>query len=73
MLIDTGFRGEPVKVLENNGIEYKETQLKMNKMQNIIVQNVIKNIILTKEEALKHAKESGHKFLPFVRNILNFN
>jgi len=31
MLIDMGFRGSPVKILENNGIEYNEKQLNFNK------------------------------------------
>jgi len=31
MLIDMGFRGSPVKILENNGIEYNEKQLSFNK------------------------------------------
>ena len=31
MLIDMGFRGSPIKILENNGIEYNEKQLSFNK------------------------------------------
>ena len=31
ILIDMGFRGSPVKVLENNGISYKEHELQFNK------------------------------------------
>ena len=69
ILIDTGFRGTPVKILENNGFEYIEEQLEFNQLAEVNCWECRKTYNILKQGFInRHRNKYGHKILDPIRN-----
>lgn len=69
ILVDLGFRGKPVKILNNNNFDYVETQLEFSKP----LMYCNKCRFTSKDiENNKHDIE-GHTFVPLIRNKIELN
>jgi len=68
ILIDTGFRGKPVKILKNNGIKVKEHKLSFDKNA-YRHSGYTRKKFLTEEQVQKHLLTYPHDIVPeYIRN-----
>lgn len=73
ILINTGFRGIPVSVIENNGIKYTETELSFNEDAEINCFDCRTDFKISEwdtDSVNNHIKETGHRILKPVRNSI---
>ena len=73
ILIDTGFRGEKVHVIESKGIDYEIEELTFDKDAKIHCFDCRKNFGINKFNSYSvqnHIKKTCHKVLPPIRNNL---
>jgi len=68
MLIDLGFRGKKARVLENNGFEYTEKDLKISNRVKRKCGLLSCHYFTKNPEDMSHNKKENHGVLPLVRN-----
>ena len=73
ILINTGFRGIPVSIIENNGIKYTETELSFNEDAEINCFDCRTDFKISEwdtDTMNNHIKKTGHRILKPVRNSI---
>ena len=70
ILIDLGFRGKPVSVLENCGIRYSNTDMKFHKKANLYCFDNHERF-LSVEKARKYVEKTGYNVPELVRNQIS--
>ena len=70
ILIDLGFRGKPVSVLESNGIDYSNTYMKFHKEAKLYCFENHERF-LSVQKAKKYVEETGYNVPELVRNQIS--